>query len=196
MQSRQTRVTSSNRFALIRPGDPSPELLLASKDDVDDLLGFYSAKRFGLNLFDVPQASTAYLFFRSVLVETGPEPKAGEFEEWVKVPFTDIKQDHRSTEYTLVVEGQSIEGLPARYKEQVQSSFKNLLTEFLTAKQKNDDAGCKHYGTLIAALINKVDYFAFRHNANRTYRNLAFLFVLAAAMLSGIVAIVSASFAN
>ncbi|RCL85577.1 hypothetical protein [Hyphomonas sp.] len=165
---------------------------MASKDDVEDIVGFYSAKRFGLNLFDVPQVSQPMLILRSLLIPTGPDPKRAEFEEWVKFNQVDIRAHHRKTEYTLIVEGESLDSLPDSAKERIDNSFETLINEFLSSYASEDTDRANYYATLTSALINKVDYFAYRHNANSNYRTLIYgLFILSLAAAGTIGVLIS-----
>lgn len=191
MLGESVRVSSTKRFALLRPGDPSPEVLMGSKDDVEDIVGFYSAKRFGLNLFDVPTISVPAMVLRSLLLSSGPYPKRAEFEEWFSLEYTDIRAQHRKTEYTLIVEGEALTSLSDSTRDKVTESFTRLVSEFLRSYQDGNLERATYYSTLTAALVNKVNYFAYRHNANANYRSMIYNFTFVLFLLGGMIAVLT-----
>jgi len=164
-------VDSSERFAVIGPGNPYPELLASSKHSFSDLVGYYSLREAGLGSLLSDRYSRPSDPFTILAKSLWPrlalprEKRSGIFsiDFWYEGEAA-RSDDNRKALYSLVFDV-PIEALPRRYGGQdVSGALEGRLRDIVVAYRNGDALRAKYNAELIATILSltkaRVDEFA------------------------------------
>jgi hypothetical protein len=145
---------SPSRFAVIGPGLPEPKLLIASGEDISDLIGYYSIREAGLeSVFPSEPASGS-----PVLLDVFGGKRIRARSPYIAFDLWSDDDDGRgrSQLYSLVIDARD---MPA-FTGQIVGEFEQKLLEQLSRVVKAANAGSvdevRYVGQMLSTFINLV----------------------------------------
>lgn len=177
---------SATRFAVVGPGTPSPQVLLASSEKVSDIVGFYSLREAGLDDI-VPQRRPSPLLL-SLLGLDNDRVESG----YISIDFwSDQEKDSRSKLYSLII---SDETGYLRYvlRDNRIQNITNQLSSIVTVNYPSSRDRLIYFGQMISAFLNLANREAKRIEIKRKYfvniyRRAIPIYIAAAFLIASIV---------
>ncbi len=145
-------VKSPIRFVVVAPGDPEPSVLIASTDEVADLVGTYSLREMGLD-FSHPRRGPSEYSLSSLLTPDEALEIGATVDVWASAQSS---RDDRSRRVALIVQGPPLTSFPAILRERVKSGLTGLLDEIEQAANRADAHRVAYLGSVLAASLANI----------------------------------------
>lgn len=184
-------VKSPTRFALLAPGLPNPKVLMASGDDVSDLLGYYSIREAGLE---------------GVLPDEGEHYRASYFDVFAPRPTRrgppylalDLWQRAEGRErdelYSLIIDTRDLPLVSKEILGQFEEKILDQMDRAIVALRRRERDELRYvaniFSTFISMFVQRLEFENLRQaNRAKLLRNFLVLYLGVAAGLLGIFAV-------
>lgn len=167
-------VSGPTRFALVGPGHPLPEVIIASTEQLSDLLGFYSLEEAGLDrLFERYKSVPSPVFD---IFGTTSDRRA---PPYAALSANIVGKNSKKEKYSLIIEtkGQheSVGWLLDEYNEELSKEIREIVKAYRIGTPEQVVYGANLLNMFIQSVIEKSSYERNRWEKKRRFVQASFV---------------------
>ena len=164
------------RFVVVGPGAPQPKMLIASGEDISDLVGFYSIREAGLDkiVTDNYAPRTTSILAPFLKQDEPSGPPYVSVDIWEQAPGVSRKQY-----YSLIMDARNLPGDSKKIVDRYRGELQDLLVRLVDAVKKNDIPDVEYVAQMLATFITLLAETLQQSSSSRKARQRLYSFVLA-----------------